>query len=83
MVDEATLALPIADIIDLDQERARLQKEIQKLEDDIKKIQQKLENKKFIENAPEEIVEEQRHRKEEAEGVINKLSEALKQLEAA
>lgn len=83
VVDEATLVLPIADIIDLDQERARLQKEIQKLEADINKIDQKLGNKKFIENAPEEVVEEQRHRKEEAEGVINKLSQALKQLEAA
>ncbi|MCB9991815.1 MAG: valine--tRNA ligase [Rhodospirillales bacterium] len=83
VVDEATLILPIADIIDLDQERARLQKEIKKLEDDIKKIMQKLDNEKFISNAPDEVVAEQRTRKEEAEGIINKLSEALKQLEAA
>ncbi len=83
VVDEATLVLPIADIIDLDQERARLKKEIEKLEGDIKKIMQKLSNEKFIANAPEEVVEEQRSRKAQAEGVINKLSQALKQLEAA
>ncbi len=83
VVGEATLILPIADIIDLDQERARLQKEIQKLEGDIKKIEQKLDNKKFVDNAPEDVVKEQLHRKEEAEGVISKLSQALKQLEAA
>ena len=83
VVDEATLILPIADIIDLDQERARLQKEIGKLTDDIKKIEQKLSNEKFIENAPEEVVEEQRSRKAEAQNIINKLETALKQLEAA
>ena len=83
VIDEATLGLPIADIIDLDQERARLEKEINKLKDDIKKIDQKLDNKKFIENAPEDVVEEQKHRKSQAEGIIDKLSEALKQLEAA
>ncbi|PJB72510.1 MAG: valine--tRNA ligase, partial [Alphaproteobacteria bacterium CG_4_9_14_3_um_filter_47_13] len=52
IVDEATLIMPIADIIDLDQERSRLHKQISKLEDDVKKIIQKLEDKRFIENAP-------------------------------
>jgi valyl-tRNA synthetase len=83
VVDEATLILPIADIIDLDKERERLKKQIIKLEQDIKKISQKLDNKKFIENAPEEIVAEQKQRREEAEQVLGKLSAALNQLEAA
>jgi len=83
VVGEATIILPIADIIDLDKERERLKKQIGKLEQDIKKIEQKLENKKFIENAPEDVVEEQKSRKSEAEAVLNKLSQALKQLEAA
>jgi valyl-tRNA synthetase len=71
VVDEATLILPIADIIDLDQERERLRKQITKLETDIKKIDQKLDNKKFIENAPEEVVAEQKARKQEAVSVLN------------
>ena len=83
IVDKTTLILPIADIIDLDQERARLKKEIEKLENDIKKIDQKLENKQFIENAPEEIIEEQKSRKSNAQTVRDKLSLALKQLEDA
>lgn len=83
VLDEAYLILPIAGIIDLDQERARLQKEIEKLESDIRKINQKLENKKFIDNAPEEIIEEQKSRRAEAEGTMSKLSQALNQLEAA
>ena len=83
VVGKTTLILPIADIIDLDKERARLEKEIQKLETDIKKIDQKLENKKFIENAPDEVIEEQKSRRANAEGTMSKLSQALKQLEEA
>jgi len=83
VVDEARLALPIADIIDLDKERARLEKQIEKLRTDIKKIDQKLENKQFVDNAPEEVIAEQRNRRAEAEGTLSKLSEALKQLAAA
>ncbi len=83
VLDEATLILPIADIIDLDKERARLQKQIDKLNKDIKQIDQKLANEKFLANAPEEVIAEQRTRKSDAEDVINKLSNALKQLEDA
>ncbi len=83
VVGEATLILPIADIIDLDKERARLEKEIEKLSSDIKKIDQKLGNKKFLDNAPDEIVNEQHTRKSNAEKLRDKLSAALKQLEVA
>lgn len=83
VVDEATLILPIADIIDLDQERDRLKKQIEKLEQNIKKLSQKLENKNFVANAPEEVVEENRNRISEDQAVVDKLSAALKQLEEA
>ncbi len=83
VVDEATIILPIADVVDLDQERARLQKAIEKEEQQIAKIEKMLNNKGFLEKAPEEVVEEQRGLKAEAENVIAKLSQALKQIEAA
>ena len=83
ILNEATLALPIADIIDLDKERARLKKEIDKLTSDIGKVDQKLADQKFVANAPEEIIEEQKSRKAEWTSTLQKLSQALKQLEAA
>jgi valyl-tRNA synthetase len=83
VVDEATLILPIATIIDLDKERQRLQKEIDRLRSDISKIDQKLGNEQFVQNAPPEVVEEQRTRRSEAENVLHKLSNALEQLAAA
>jgi valyl-tRNA synthetase len=80
VVEESTLIMPIADIIDLDKERERLQKQIAKLEDDIRKVDQKLENKQFVDNAPQEILDEHRERKTTALETLDKLSSALKQL---
>ena len=78
-----TLALPIAELIDLDQERERLKKEISKLEDNIKKISQQLENKNFVANAPEEIIEEKKEIVSNDEQKREKLSKALEQLDVA
>jgi valyl-tRNA synthetase len=83
VLDEATLAMPIAAIIDLDKERARLAKEIDKLSGEIKKIDQKLSNDQFVQNAPEEIITEQKQRRSDFEASMRKFSTALKQLEAA
>lgn len=83
VVGEATFILPIADIIDLDAERARLSKAIGKIDQDIQKIDGKLGNEKFVKNAPEEVIEEQKSRKEEALAKRQKLETALKQLEEA
>ena len=80
IVEEATFVLPIADIIDLDEERKRLTKVIDKLDKDIGKIDAKLGNEKFVQNAPEEVIEEQKERKAEALAKRDKLSKALKQL---
>ena len=83
VVDEATIILPIADIIDLDKERARLRKEIEKLNAELTKIHTKMADEKFVKNAPDEIIEEQKTRQANFESTLNKLSQALKQLEAA
>ena len=83
VVGEATIVLPLADVIDLEQERARLQKEIDRADGEIAKIDKKLSNRGFIAKAPSAVVEENRERREEAERARAKLAEALKRLEAA
>ncbi|MEM7680198.1 MAG: valine--tRNA ligase, partial [Pseudomonadota bacterium] len=83
IVDQTILILPIADIIDLDAERSRLKKAIEKLEDNIFKTSKKLENKNFVANAPEDVIEEQRRRINEDQEKRDKLAAALKQLDAA
>ena len=83
VLDEATVLLPIADVVDLKAETVRLKKEIGKLEGEISKIDAKLGNEKFLASAPEEVVDEQRERKAEAEAAKAKLTVAVKMLEGA
>lgn len=83
ILDEATYVLPIAEIIDLDKERDRLKKEIEKLQANIGKIDVKLADEKFVNNAPADIIAEQKSRRAENEAMLSKFASALKQLEAA
>jgi valyl-tRNA synthetase len=80
IVEETTLILPLADVIDLEQERIRLGKESEKWIAEIRKIESKLGNKDFVDRAPPEIVEEHRERKAEAEAMLAKLQAAQKSL---
>ncbi len=70
----------VGEAIDLVAERARLSKEIAKADADIARVDAKLSNEKFVANAPEEIVEEEREKR--AAGVARKakLTEALERL---
>ncbi|HEY8571067.1 valine--tRNA ligase [Phenylobacterium sp.] len=82
VVEGATLALPVAEFIDLAAERARLSKEVGTLSQDIERTAKKLGNPDFVSRAPEEVVEENRERLAEAEAAKAKLEEALSRLGA-
>ncbi|MBB3065534.1 valine--tRNA ligase [Limibacillus halophilus] len=82
VVGEATFVMPLGDVIDLAAERARLQRDLSKLEGEIAKIEKKLANEQFIAKAPEEVVEEQRERLVEASQTRQKLSDAVARLGA-
>ena len=83
VVEDASLILPLAGLIDIAQERARLQKEIAKLDGEIAKVTSKLGNAAFVAKAPPEVVEENRERQAEFEAAKAKLGEALKRISAA
>ena len=80
VLGEAVFALPLADVIDIDAERARLQKEIGKTEGEIKKLSGKLSNEGFLAKAPEDVVAENRARLSEEEARRDKLNSALARL---
>ncbi len=82
VVQGATCALPVAGFIDLAAERARLNKEIGALSQDMDRTARKLANPDFVAKAPEEVVEENRERLAEAEAARSKLQAALQRLEA-
>ncbi|ABE39809.1 valyl-tRNA synthetase [Rhodopseudomonas palustris BisB5] len=76
-------ALPLKGVIDLAAEQARLDKELAKAEADIKRVDAKLSNEKFVANAPEEIVEEEKEKREAAVARKVKILEALLRLKNA
>ncbi len=75
-----TAALPLAGIIDVAAEAARLAKELAKATDDIAKVDAKLGNPDFLSRAKEEVIEEQRERRDIAQARAGKIREALAQL---
>ena len=76
-------ALPLKGVIDLAAERARLTKEMQKADADIARVDAKLGNPNFIARAPEEVVEEEQEKREEALARKAKIAEALDRLKDA
>jgi valyl-tRNA synthetase len=76
-------SLPLKGVIDFSAEKARLDKELAKADADIKRVDAKLANEKFVANAPEEIVEEEKEKREVAVARKTKLLEALERLKNA
>ena len=80
VVGEATWALPLAGVIDIAAEKVRLEKEVTKLDGEIAQIDKKLGNEQFVAKAPEEVIEEQKARREAAIERRHHILEALKRL---
>ena len=81
VVDEATLVLPLAGIIDLDAERARLARDRARAIDEAGKVERKLGNADFVARAKPEIVEENRERLSAFQLEIARLDAALRRLD--
>ncbi|MBE7731750.1 valine--tRNA ligase [Devosia faecipullorum] len=78
VVGDATYALPLAGVIDLSAEKIRLEKEVGKLDAEIAQIDKKLGNEQFVAKAPEEVIEEQKARRDAAQARREKILAALK-----
>jgi valyl-tRNA synthetase len=77
LLEEATVVLPLAGTIDVDVERARLQRERDKTAAERAKIATKLANTDFVRRAPEEVVAENRERLANLTAEISRLTAAL------
>ena len=82
VVDEATVSLKLAGVVDLTAEKERLAKEIGKLDADIQQIDKKLANENFVSRAPKHVVEEQHTRRADWTAAKEKLQDALSTLES-
>ena len=80
IVDQATFYIPLKDLIDIDVEYKRLNNEQEKLQNDIDKIDNKLNNKNFIQRAPKEIIDEQTERKQKIISQVDRINLALQKM---
>ncbi|XUY27960.1 valine--tRNA ligase [Agrobacterium sp. rho-8.1] len=77
VLGEATVCIPLGNLIDVAAEKARLEKAIGKAESEMERIDKKLSNEKFVSNADPDVVAADRERKAELEVQIKSLKTAL------
>jgi len=80
ITSEIEIILPLAGMVDIEKEIARLEDEIKKMEAEIKRATGKLSNPGFVNNAPDHLVEEERRKKEEYSAKKVQLEETLASL---
>jgi len=69
--------LKLEGVVDLEEHKSRISKELEKAQNEFNKYQKKLENKKFMENAPEDVVLEVRSNAENYSSKVKSLEESL------
>ena len=77
VTDSARFFIPLSEIIDSDKERARLEKEKQKVQKDLDFLRGKLNNQGFISKAPEKLIEAEKEKLRKAEEKMAKIEESL------
>jgi valyl-tRNA synthetase len=82
VLGEAVVALPLGDVIDFAKERARLEKDLKKAQDEITRFDAKLSNEQFVSKAPEEVLTEQREKRAEAAALAVRLTDAIGRLQS-
>ena len=78
MFNDGLIYLLLKDIINFEEEAVRLNKKLDKTIKEIKKIDAKLIDKNFIENAPNKVIEEQKERLEDYQSQMKKIEKELK-----
>jgi valyl-tRNA synthetase len=80
VLDTTTLVIPLTGVVDLTEEKARLQKEIEKLNSEIERIDKKLANENFTSKAPAAVVEEEKVKRQDYENSLVKVEEAMNRI---
>ena len=78
---ELEIRVPMAGVIDIDQELLRLDKEINKYESELARLEGKLNNQAFVERAPADVVVAERQKQAQAASSIATLKRQRSQIE--
>ncbi|MBQ3405109.1 MAG: valine--tRNA ligase, partial [Oscillospiraceae bacterium] len=77
ITNEAKLFMPLAELVDISKEIARIEKELEKAQKLLAGTNAKLANEKFTSKAPEQVVNAEREKAAKAQALIDNLNEAL------
>jgi valyl-tRNA synthetase len=80
VIRDAEIFIPLEGLIDLEAERRRLQKELEHHTQQLERINRKLDNADFLQNAPPEVVAKERAKRENFEMIVARLNANLEQL---
>jgi len=80
VVHDFEIFIPLKDVIDLDVEKERIKKEMNRLEKLLNGINKKLQNKQFMDKAPEHVVEKETNKQKNFQEKFNKLQKSLKMI---
>ena len=80
VIKDAEIFIPLEGLIDVKVEREKLEKEIQRLNGMLIGVEKKLSNEKFVNNAPADVVENEKRKKEDWKNSIEKLESILADL---
>jgi valyl-tRNA synthetase len=75
LVGEMEVLVPMAGLIDKDAEMARLDKEIDKIKKDLQRVEGKLNNPKFVDKAPADVVQKEKDKMADMQSALEKLEE--------
>ena len=81
LTHDASMFMPMQQLVDLEQELARIEKETQKAEADLARLEGKLNNEKFVSRAPANVVEAERAKAEKARALLEQLHQSAQRLQ--
>ena len=80
LVGEMEILVPMAGLIDVQAETARLNKEVDRITKDIQRVEGKLNNPKFVDKAPAEVVQKEKDKLADMQSALSKLAEQVKKI---
>jgi valyl-tRNA synthetase len=78
--NELEIFVPLAGLVDIEQELAKLEKEKDKVSQQLKKVEAKLGNRKFLDNAPADVVTGEQEKQKTLHATHAKINESMERL---
>jgi valyl-tRNA synthetase len=82
LVGDMKILIPMAGLIDKEAELARLEKEIQKINNDLPRVEGKLNNPAFVDKAPQEVIDKEKAKMAELRSMLNNLEQQQLKIQA-